>query len=146
MRKSNVLLRRKCLLCCCLAIGLGAGANTTLAQVVPLPIDVMTEAYRVEVEAEISRVADKTANERSYFEQDMRPINIRASLNAASRQLIFDMDARFGPEAGYTEMVDLQHAVEEDLEEIRSRITGIESTIWRFGGKDIDYWMPVPKE
>lgn len=75
----------------------------------------------------------------------MRPISIGTSLDTNAKVLRIDMEERFGEHAGYTEMSDLAVSVEEAIGRTLQGFEKLERIDWRYGGKSIDHWMPIPE-
>jgi hypothetical protein len=102
------LRRRQVLLPALLLLG-AALASRSFAETPPpltMPLAEMFEADRVRMADEIVARANRIANERQYFEVDMRPITITGSFDVDRKMFLFDMEERFGPEAGYDELAD----------------------------------------
>nr|WP_063571690.1 hypothetical protein [Luteibacter rhizovicinus] len=105
----------------------------------------MFEADRDRVAGEIVTIANRIANERQYFDVDMRPIRITGSFNVDKKVFQFDMEERFGPEAGYDELADMHRTIENAIEPLTSRVDDLHAISWSYGGKGIEYWMPRPQ-
>ncbi|UPG89540.1 N-acetylmuramoyl-L-alanine amidase [Luteibacter aegosomaticola] len=90
---------------------------------------------------EIERIANEVANKRSYFEQDYRPISFRVTFSPEERLLYFDTDERMGPEAGYTDMIDMTNNIETAAQDLIEPLVGNMGPVWRYGGRDSDWWM-----
>jgi len=88
-----------------------------------------------------AKIANDTANGQSWFENDYRPIIIHISLDAESKKIALDMEDRLAGEAGFTEMVDLHRAIEEEIESLQTRVTGRWMFTWTYGGKSLDEIM-----
>jgi hypothetical protein len=118
----------------------------------PLPSTQQANAQALEGEEEaieaavreIEGIANEVANGRSFFEEDYRPIVIRASFDRAQGIVYLDTDERLGPEAGYTEMADMGMNIDDAAEEILRQLPGYHYTSFRFGGKDSEWWMDHP--
>ncbi|HEY4091842.1 MAG TPA: hypothetical protein VGN46_10025 [Luteibacter sp.] len=123
------------------AIG-AAPVSTTLAS--PKTPQAENEKPEVAIDVavrEIERISNDIANGRKYFDIDLRPIVIRVSLSPDDGLLYFDTDARLGPEAGYTDMVDMQNAIEGQAEDLIKALSAGNEPSWRFGGRDTGWWL-----
>ncbi len=94
-----------------------------------------------ELREAIAKIANDTANGQSWFENDYRPIIIHISLDAESKKIALDMEDRLAGEAGFTEMVDLHRAIEEEIDSLQTRVTGRWMFTWTYGGKSLDEIM-----
>jgi hypothetical protein len=94
-----------------------------------------------ELREAIAKIANDAANGQSWFEHDYRPIIIHISLDAESKKIALDMEDRLAGEAGFTEMVDLHRAIEEEIESLQTRVTGRWMFTWTYGGKSLDEIM-----
>jgi hypothetical protein len=111
----------------------------------PVPLAAMSEAERTLLAEEIVDKANRVANEHNYFEEEMRPVKLTGSFDVDSNVFRFDMEERFGPEAGYDELSDMHRSIESAIEPLTGRIDKLYMVDWTYGGKDIEYWMPRPK-
>jgi hypothetical protein len=90
---------------------------------------------------EIERIANEVANSRAYFDPDLRPIPVSASYARHEGLLYLHFEERLGPEAGYTEMVDLGLEIGMRIEEFTKHLPGYRWTEDRFGGYDAGRWL-----
>jgi len=111
----------------------------------PAPLAGMFEADRERMAVEIVAIANRIANERQYFDVDLRPIRITGSFDLDKKVFHFDMEERFGLEAGYDELADMHRTVENAIEPLTSRVDDLHAISWSYGGKGIEYWMPQPQ-
>ncbi|MGY3232543.1 hypothetical protein ACVWWJ_004027 [Luteibacter sp. HA06] len=110
-----------------------------------MPLGSMFEADRDKMAVEIVAVANRVANARRYFETDKGLIKITGAFDVEKKVFQFDMEERFGPDAGYDELSDMHRAIESAIEPLTSRIEDFYAVYWTYGGKDIEHWMPRPK-
>ncbi|HEY4091843.1 MAG TPA: N-acetylmuramoyl-L-alanine amidase [Luteibacter sp.] len=125
------------------AAALGTVCPTT-AQAASLAEQPADENHEAAIDAavqEIEKIANDVANARKYFDEDLRPIGVKASFSPDDGLLYFDFDASLGPEAGYTEMADLTTDIELASEDISSRLPGFGRISYRFGGHDTGWWL-----
>ena len=110
----------------------------------PTPLVEMSESDRTTMTDEIVDIANRVANARKYFDDEVRPITITGAFDVESNVFHFDMEERFGPDAGYDELADMHRAIEITIEPLTDRVDKLYAIYWTYGGKDIDYWMPPP--
>lgn len=108
----------------------------------PVPLVTMSGSERSKLATEILAIANRVANENKYFDEEVRPITLTGEFDVEKNVFHFDMEDRFGPEAGYTELADLHRAVEIAIEPLTDRIDKLYTIHWTYGQKDIEYWMP----
>lgn len=104
----------------------------------------MSEPDRTKMAQEIVAIANRVANEIKYFEEEVRPITMTGAFDVENNVFHFDMEDRFGPEAGYDELADMHRSIERAIEPLAARIDKPFAIYWTYGGKDIEYWMPRP--
>lgn len=122
-------------------------ATPSFAEVSPepaVPLAEMFEADRARMATEIVAIANRIANETQYFDDDMRPITLTGHFDVDNKVFQFDMEERFGPEAGYDELANMHRTIENAIEPLTSRIEDLYTIAWSYGGKDVDHWMPRP--
>lgn len=104
----------------------------------------MSETDREKMAAQIVVIANRLANRRNYFDDEKRPISITGAFDVERNVFQFDMEERFGPEAGYDELADMHRTIEIAIEPLTDQIDKFYAVYWTYGGKDIEYWMPRP--
>jgi hypothetical protein len=138
--------RRKVLVLTLLALGF-AGAVSASGQVTAddsRPLATIPEPERVAMAAEIVTIANRVANGRKYFDEEVRPISITGSFDVERNLFRFDMEERFGPEAGYDELANMHRDIEIAIESLTDQVEKLYMIDWTYGGKDIEHWMPGP--
>jgi hypothetical protein len=138
--------RRKVLVLTLLALGC-AGAVSASGQVPAeesRPLATIPEPERVAMAAEMVTIANRVANGRKYFDEEVRPISITGSFDVERNLFRFDMEERFGPEAGYDELANMHRDIEIAIESLTDQVEKLYMVDWTYGGKDIEHWMPGP--
>ena len=106
----------------------------------------MSESERSTMAQKIMAIANRVANESNYFDEEMRPVYLTGSFDVENNVFHFDMEERFGPEAGYHQLADLHRAVEIAIEPLTNQVDKLYTIYWTYGGKDIEFWMPRPPQ
>lgn len=97
----------------------------------------LPEMERLRLIAQITEIANRTANEKSWFEQDLRPLSIKVALNIEGNGIAFDMEERLSHEAGFDDMSDLHRAIENRILLLKNA-GEINVFEWTYGGRSLD--------
>src|SRR6201991_88922 len=138
---SRAETRRKGLLSATASIALCFAAAPVFAQEQTPPTTEMTELEWKLLEKSIDGRANQIANREQFFETDRRPITVVATLDRASNVLFLDIDVSFGNDVGDLPLEDFQSAIRVGMEDLTGLIPGFHTTMWRIGGRDMDYWF-----
>lgn len=103
----------------------------------PTTLANLSELERQRLIVQITEIANQTANEKSWFEQDLRPLIIRVGLNIESNGIAFDMEGRLSHEAGFDDMADLHRAIENRILTLEGA-GEINVFEWTYGGRPLD--------
>jgi len=109
----------------------------------------MTTMQWQHLEKLINDRANEIANSRQFFEEDPRPTEVVATLDPTTKVLRLDLDVSFGRLVGGLELEDFQSQIRVGMEDLTDQIPGFNTTDWRIGGRDMDYWFnedfPLPE-
>ncbi len=97
----------------------------------------LSESERQDLITQITEIANSKANERSWFEQDLRPLSIKVGLNIKDNGISFDMEGRLSHEAGFDDMSDLHRAIENTLLMLENA-RDIHVFEWTYGGRSLE--------
>jgi len=134
-----------------LALALAAGFASPIALATDEPPDpppLTTMQWQL-LEKLINDRANEIANSRQFFEEDRRPTEVVATLDPTTKVLRLDLDVSFGRLVGDLELEDFQSQIRVGMEDLTGQIPGFNTTDWRIGGRDMDYWFdqdfPLPE-
>jgi len=127
-----------------LASALAAAAclsTPVVAQEPPPPPAEMTDLQWQLLEKQINDRANEIANSQTFFEDDGRPITVKARIDRPSNVLVLEIDTSFSKYVGSLELEDFMSRVRVGMEELTELIPEFTTTEWMIGGHDMDYWF-----
>lgn len=137
---SRARFRRKALFIATASIALSLAAPVFAQEQSP-PAAEMTELQWQLLEKRIDARANEIANSRQFFEEDRRPITVKAKLDRASNILFLDLDVSFGKDVGGLPLEDFMSGIRFGMEDLTSTIPGFTTIEWIIGDRDMDYWF-----
>lgn len=103
----------------------------------PVNLADLSDRERYKLIEQITEIANRKANEKSWFEEDLRPMSISVTLNIEENGISFDMESRLSHEAGFDDMADLHRVIENSILML-DNAREINVFNWTYGGRTLE--------